>query len=92
MTSNQLGHYWRLLPSGTYNIRASAYGYEPSVVITVQVDATTGRKEEPLDFRLRPLPGSTDPVVPKLYPAAMVSSSTVHDGENLVKTSELNLA
>ena len=48
VTSNQLGHYWRLLPPGTYNIRASAYGYEPSVVITVQVDATTGRKEEPL--------------------------------------------
>ena len=41
----------------------------------------------PLDFRLRPLTGNTEPVVPKLYPAAMASSSTTHDGENLVKTS-----
>ena len=82
MTTNQLGHYWRLLPPGTYNIRASAYGYEPSVVITVQVDATTGRKEEPLDFRLRPLPGNTDPVVPKLYPAAMASSSATSAKKN----------
>ena len=53
MTSNHLGQYWRLLPPGQYSVRAIAYGYEPTEVITVQVDASTGRRKEPLDFRLR---------------------------------------
>ena len=53
VTSNHFGQYWRLLPPGQYSIRASAYGYEPTEVITVQVDAATGQRKEPLDFRLR---------------------------------------
>ena len=53
VTTTAQGHYWRLLPSGAFHIRAVAYGYEPTPWVSVNIPAESGRREEALDFRLK---------------------------------------
>lgn len=53
ITTDLNGQYWRLLSPGTYQVAAVAHGYESSQFITVDIDIASGRREQPLDFRLK---------------------------------------